>query len=180
MLKRASHFSILTLFFLFLAVLQFFFISALPGAWQYFNLGIITIAFSLFLFDLKPTLYFILIFGFFLDFFSFQFFSFHILILLATTMVAYFFLNSLLTNKSLYSFWAIILINVFIYNILSALILFFASSFQDRFLILQVSFWEGMFYQALWGLLIAALFFNFLVTLIKKFKPFFLEKTGKI
>jgi hypothetical protein len=180
MLKSLSHLIFLSLFFLFLAVLQFFWINSLPGFWQHFNMGVIVLTFSLFLFGLRPTLYYILIFGFFLDLFSFQFFSFNILLLLATLMVAYFFLNSLFTNKSLYSFWAIIGVNIFVYNILSAIILFFASGLQDKFLMFYASFWESVIYQLLWGLLSSVLLFNFFVSLIKKFKPFFLEKTGKM
>ncbi len=180
MWKYFSQLITSTLSFLLLAVLQFFFINSLPGFWQHFNLGVIVLSFILFLFGLRPALYFILIFGFFLDIFSFQFFSFNILVLLATLMVAYFFLNSLFTNKSIYSFWAIIFINTIVYNILVAVIIYLASGLQVQFLMFRVSFWESVLWQFLWGLISSALLFNFFVNLITKYKPFFLEKTSKI
>lgn len=159
-----------------LAVIQFSFIGALSGAWRQISFGLMVGMFILFILGLRPALYFTGLFGFFYGLLSFDFFGFHLLALGAAILAAYFLLYNWLTNRSLYSFWAAILIAVLTYNIFLALLWFFSSGFQSRFVIFEKDFWLAVFYQFAWLFLAATLFFNFALAMIKKFKPFFLEK----
>lgn len=175
MLQKIGKIILLALFCLGLALFQFSFISALTGIWQYLNLGVMFSIFILFLFGVKSALYFIIFFGFFLDMLSFRFFGFYTIILASSILAADFSLKTLLTNKSLYSFWASIVITVLFYNLLAAIFILFSNNFAEVFLLFTANFWQSLFYQAIWIMLVAALFFNFSISLIRKFKPFFLE-----
>jgi len=176
MWKKVLNSIVIAIICAFLAILQFSFFSALPGAWQQLNLGLMAGMFILFILGLRPALFFAGTFGFFYDILSFNFFGLHIVALGAAILAAYFLLHDWLTNRSLYSFWAAILVAVLTYNFSTAFLFFIGSGFQDKLAIFQADFWLASSYQFAWIFLAAALFFNLTISLIKKYKPFFLEK----
>lgn len=158
-----------------LVIFHFSLFSSLSGIWQYINLGLIFSVFALFFFDLKNSLYFIIIFGIFLDIFSFQFFGIYTLSLGVAAVLTAFALSNWLTNKSLYSFWAAILIFVFIYNLSLSLFSLIFSGFQIQFSVITGIFWQTILYQSFWAFIASLFFFNILITWLRKFKPYFLE-----
>jgi len=180
MIKKVSKTIILVISSLFLAIFQLSFLNSLSGSFSQINLVLLFLLFALFLTDLKTSLYFLFALGFFLDIFSFNFFGFYLLSLGIALFVADFILNSLLTNKSLYSFWAIILSSTLVYNLIGVLLAFIASGFSGPAGALALSFWQNLFYQLAWNILAVSLFFYFAVFLLKKFKPFLLENKKKL
>jgi hypothetical protein len=180
MIKSIGQLFFLALSCLAIAILQFSFISSFPGAFNQINIGLIAMVFILFFFGIKSAILFIFFFGSFMDIFSFQFFSFHLLVLATVSLVVYLILENWLTNKSLYSFWVLCLIASVTYGFISSILLFVFSGLGGGFSIFSLYFWQSLLYQSLWLLLVASLFFNIFVSLAKRFKPFFLEKKGVI
>lgn len=176
MLKKIGQIAIFAFICLAVANLQFAFISPLPGAFSQINLGLMFLIFILFFFGPRATLVFIISFGFLMDIFSFQFFGFYLLCLAAAALVSYLTLENWLTNKSLYSFWVLFLVATLAYNLSATILAFIASNFQGIPGLFSLAFWRDVFYQSVWNILAAALFFNISVTLAKRFQPFFLEK----
>ncbi|MFA6513757.1 MAG: hypothetical protein WCT50_00500 [Patescibacteria group bacterium] len=180
MFNKIGQIIILIFFSLLISVLQFSFISSLPGAFSQINLGVILMIFILFFFRARSTIIFIFFFGFFMDIFSFQFFGFYLITLGAVALIAYLISKNWLTNKSLYSFGVLFLISTLVYNLIAAILAFLTSDLQSGFSVFNFSFWQALFYQLVWNILAAILFFNILTLLAKRFKPFFLEKKGRI
>jgi hypothetical protein len=180
MLNKIGQIIILVFSSLLIAVLQFSFISSLPGAFNQINLGLMLVIFILFFFELRLATLFIIFFGFFMDIFSFQFFGFYLISLEAVVLIAYIISKNWLTNKSLYSFWVLFLISTLTYNLMTVILAFLAVGLQGQFGIFNLSFWRALFYQSIWSILAASLFFNIFTSLAKRFKPFFLEKKGGI
>ncbi|HZJ41427.1 MAG TPA: hypothetical protein VFD51_00170 [Patescibacteria group bacterium] len=175
MIQRIGKIIILIIVAISLALIQFSFFPSLPGLAQYFYPGLIVLIFILFFSGLKLSLYFILIFGLVLDILSFQFFGIYTISMAVAVIIAAFILQNFLTNKSLYSLGATILIFTFSYNILLASLDFIFSGFVGTLAISQLSFWKTLLYQAMWGLLAAVSLFHLLVLWFNRFKPFFLE-----
>ena len=158
------------------ALWQASFISALSGVGRQINLGLMIAVFSLFFFGLKNALAFSVVFGFLLDLFSFQFFGFHVICLAAAAWLAGLILKNWLTNRSLYSLWAILLASSLAYNILLALLVFAAAGFSGGIAFKDGFFWRNIVYQFLWSFLAASLFFSAFVSFAKRYQPFILEK----
>jgi len=180
MVKKISQFIVLIVSSLFLAAFQLSFLNSLSGSFSQINLVFLFLIFTLFLANLKTAIYFLLAVGFFLDIFSFNFFGFYILSLGAALIVADLILNSFLTNKSLYSFWAIIISSTLVYNLAVILLTFIASGFSQASDALGLGFWQNLFHQLIWNVLAVSLFFYFAAFLLKKFKPFLLENKKRL
>lgn len=180
MFNKIGQIIFLALFCLVLSALQFSFISSLTGAFNQINIGLIVMMFILFFFGFRLAAFFIFFFGAFMDIFSFQYFGFHLISLTIAALVAYIISENWLTNKSLYSFWVLCLVISLIYSFTAAIFAFLFSGFQGEFIIFNFSFWRSLFYQSVWNLLAASVFFNIFISLAKKFKPFFLEKKSMI
>lgn len=178
MFKKVGQILIFAAICLVASNLQFAFISSLPGVFNQINLGLMLLVFILFFFGAKAALFFIFSFGFLMDTFSFQFFGFYFICLVAAAVASYLILENWLTNKSLYSFWVLFLAATLVYNLAAVILAFFAVNFQGLPGFLTLSFWRNVFYQSAWNILAAALFFNIFVALAKRFQPFFLEKKG--
>jgi len=180
MAKKISQIIVLIISSLFLAAFQLSFLNSLSGSFSQINLVFLFLIFTLFLSNLKTALYFLLAVGFFLDLFSFNFFGFYLLSFGAALILADFILNTLLTDKSLYSFWAITISSTLVYNLVGVLLTFMAAGFSGLTGALAKGFWQNLFYQSLWSVLGVSLFFYFAVFLLKKFKPFLLENKKRL
>jgi hypothetical protein len=180
MLKKVGKTTLLIIFCLLSASIQFSLVSALPGAFGDINIGLMMLVFILFFLGIKSSILFIIFFGFFLDVFSFQFFGFYISTLAVTVLVAYIISKNWLTNKSLYSVWVIFLISTLVYNLFSSILFLLFSGSGGDFSVFGFLFWRSLFYQLAWNILVSILFFPSLISLTKRFKPFFLEKKGVI
>lgn len=158
------------------AILQFSLLNILPGIWGQINLVLAVGIFTLFFFDWQSALIYAAISGFWLDLMSFEFFGLYLLALFLTVFLTYLILKNWLTNRSFYSFFALITSATIIYNILIAILFYFSFSaagsglFTDRF------FYLSLLYQIIWSLFFALALFNLATVLTKSFKPFFLVK----
>jgi cell shape-determining protein MreD len=158
-----------------LALISFSFSSSLPSIAQHFNPGLILIMFILFFLGFKSTIKFIFIFGITLDILYFQFFGVYTISLIIASLASVFVLNNFLTNKSLYSLIATIIIFTLTYTGTMAILDFIFSGFRVPMAFSQAVFWQTIIYQIMWGVIAAILFFHLLVAWFNKFKPFFLE-----
>lgn len=175
MAKRLGQILILVVVNLLLVLIQYSFISALPSPWRQFNLVLANLIFILFFLDFKIALLAAFSAGFFLDFLSFNFFGFYLLIFFLTLLLAQWVLKNWLTNRSFYTLAALMLGATIFYNLLAALFLYIISTDYSIIFLAQGSFWLTLFYQGMWSLLFALVLFNLAVVASKRIKPFFLE-----
>ena len=176
MFKKSWQLTIFIILISLSAIVQFSLISAWSGLLGQINLGLLTLIFALFFFSFRITIFLVLLFGFWFDLMTFKFFGFYTISLFATAFLGYWILKNWLTNRSLYSFLALIFIATTFYNFFSALLLYFTAAEKSWFFIGQVDFWLALVYQLSWNLLAAILLFHLATSLIKKLNPFFLEK----
>ena len=110
------------------AVCQFSFINVLPSIWGQINLVLVVAIFTLFFFDWRSALFYGAISGFWLDLMSFEFFGLYLAAILLTIIISHLILKNLLTNRSFYSFFTLIIAATITYNILLAI--FFTNNEQ--------------------------------------------------
>jgi len=175
MFNKIWQISGLVIFISLLAIVQFSLISAWPDPWRQLNLGLLLVTFTLFFFPARLAFLAALLFGLWLDLLSFNFLGFYLIPLVGLVAADAWLANNWLTNRSLYSFVVLILLNTLVYNLLMASFSYFSSS-APVFFLLAADFWSTLLYQAIWGLAAAILFFHLAAFLTKKIKPFFLEK----
>jgi cell shape-determining protein MreD len=169
---------IITLVFImsFLVLFQFSFISALPNPFRQFNLVLVILMFILFFLDFRTALISALSAGFWLDVASFNFFGLYLLIFFIVLLLAEWILRNWLTNRSFYALLVLMVSMTFVYNLLTAIILYLFSSNYATFFMGQSHFWLMLAYQIMWNFLSALILFNLAALLSKRIKPFFLEK----
>ncbi|HBA36748.1 TPA: hypothetical protein DCZ15_02615 [Candidatus Falkowbacteria bacterium] len=158
------------------ALAQFSFLSSLPEFFGQINLVVIVLLFFLFFFDFRTAVWTALIAGFWLDLISFNFFGLYLIALFLTAACAHWLSVSWLTNRSLYSFLALILSATIVYNITKEILLSLSAYDQAAFFLVDGNFWRALAYQSAWSLIVALLTFNFAGILTRRLQPFFLEK----
>lgn len=162
----------------FLAVIQIGFISALPGWPAYANLAVVVLIYILGFWGLKYALVWGVGTAFILDIYSFSFFGLHSLGFLAALLLANFLLNSVFTNRSLYSFAAIAALAGLAYKLLLFLGVFFidrlrGEAFANFF---EYGFWRGAAIEIIMNIIIAVICFYILVYLGTSLKPALLNR----
>lgn len=175
MIQKIGSITLLIITGLSLALMQFSFSSALPGVGQYINPGLIALVFILFFLGPKSALYFAFVFGIFLDILTYQFFGLYTVALVVAVLAVAFVLHNLLTNKSIYSLAASIIVFTFVYNLFLAISSWVSAGFDTALAVTGAAFWQTITFQALWGLLAVILLFHILISWFTKFNPFFLE-----
>lgn len=158
------------------AIWQFSLINVLPGIWGQINLVLVIAVFTLFFFDWRSVLFYTAVSGFWLDLMSFEFFGLYLSALFLTSFLTYLILKNLLTNRSFYSFFALITMATIIYNLSIAILFYFSFGANGLSLFAYRSFYLALFYQIIWSLFLALALFNLATVLTKSFKPFFLVK----
>lgn len=177
MLKKIAYSLFLIFVSVFLAVIQFSYLSALPGPFRQLNLVLIFLIFILFFFGFRPTLWLTLLLGFWLDLMTFKFFGLYLLSLSLTVWAAQGILKNWLTNRSLYSFLLLAIIATLAQNLIVALLMMLVSSTAPGSIFSQKSFWLNSLYQTGWSFLLAGLLFSLVTVFLKKWQPVFLEKS---
>ena len=171
------------LFILGLSLIAAFQLTAIanwPSFFSQINAVLIVLIFCLFFLGFRAALWGALIGGFWLDLFSFNFFGLYLIAFFLVILAARRISLGLLTNRSLYSFWFLILVSTIAYNFI---VKFFGCLSTDAspFLFLaQKSFWLTLAYQSAWSSIFAVLLFNLSALLTKRFQPFFLEKNREL
>jgi len=176
MLKRIWPFIFIFLFFSCAVWLQVSLIFAWPSFFNQINLVLIVLIFTLFFFDFYSALQAIIVSGFWLDLYSFNFFGFYLIIFFLTILLADWILRSWLTNRSLYSFLLLIILSTLSYNLIINTFWYFYSGNLVGFFLWQVDFWRAVLWQIAWGALAALLMFNLVGFVARRFQPFFLKK----
>ncbi len=175
---RLLKYFFLLLFSLFLALIQFSFISALPAPWSYVNLIIVAMLAAFLTLGRSQAWFLAAASGFFLDIFTFHSFGVAMFSLFFCAVIVYLVLENWLTNRSLYSFLLLTFIGVvaeaLIYNFL-LLILDWSSS-AGKFFLVSGSFWRELAGNIVISLILIGLFFNLLVLVSRRLKPFFLKR----
>lgn len=165
-----------------LAVIQFSFFSGLPNYFNKINIAIIAIIFILSLRGFRTALFWSVIFGILFDFFSFFPFGFFILIYIIVLFESYFLLVNFFTNRSLYSFLAVVLSALICHEVCLHFASFFYSYFFHKPYIFQ--FGEKLLYNEFWMIIsnfsATALLFYVVSFVSRGLKPVFLTKNKKI
>lgn len=175
MFKKVWPFIFLFLIISFSVWLQVSLIFAWPSFFNQINLVLIVLIFTLFFFDFSSSLQAVIISGFWLDIYSFNFFGFYLIFFFLTILLADWILTSWLTNRSLYSFLLLIILTTLSYNIIINLFWYFYNSNSSGFFLWQDSFWYAVSWQMVWGALAALLMFNLVGFVARRFQPFFLK-----
>lgn len=178
MAKKIFQILAILIFFLLIMSVQTFLIASWPAGFNDFDLALAMIFFVLFFFNLTPALWVALAAGFWLDTWSFYPFGLHIFLLLSLVYLINFLLHNWLTNRSVYSFLVLAAIGVFIYNLIFYLLMFLfgLTDGSGHFFLFAGSFWQNLWWQLGWNVLLNVAFFNLINSLSRRFKPFFLEK----
>lgn len=131
-------------------------------------------------FGQRTALVALLISGFWLDLFSFDFFGLYLTALFLLIILAQRILTGWLTNCSLYSFLLLILISTVVYNLISGFLLYFSAYQTESFFLIRSDFWLIVAYQSIWSLVAALLAFSLTAAVTRHLKPFFLEKKSLV
>jgi len=157
------------------ALIQFSFLPALPAWPAAFNLVLVAAVFILFFFDFRPALVFALLAGVWLDILAFNFFSFHILTLSLSVLVAYGILRSWLTNRSLYA-WLLLMAAATISHEAVAGLLRYLFVYDGRsFFLFTATFWIQLLRQSADNVGAALILFALAAAATRRLRPFFLE-----
>jgi hypothetical protein len=167
-------------FIIFLSIFQIAFISALPAWFNNINFLILILIFIL---SFKGFLYgFWWAFGtgLILEIYSFFPFGIHIFSLMCAIMVANFLLINFLTNRSLYSYLAISLSAIFVYEFLFYFLNLFISYFNSTnfFFNFNKNFILDKFSVLLINAFIMVILFYFVNFISKNFQPVFLIRNS--
>ncbi len=176
MFKNFLHLFAFVICISLLAIWQISAVFVWPGFLSEFNLIPIVIVSLLFFYNVKEALLASLIFGFFLDLFSFSFFGLESLTLIISLFLIYRISISWLTNRSIYSFLIINLLFILFYSLVSSLLLYFSYFEISSFFLWQKYFWYSLSFRLLWSLIISLTCFTPLATATKSLRPVFLDK----
>lgn len=176
MLKKILTFSI---FIIALSIIALFQISS-PPVWEGFlsevNFIPLIIVALFFFYNVKTALLAALIFGFWLDLFSFSFFGLESISLMLSLFLIDRISFSFLTNRSLYSFLINNILYFSFYSFLTALFFYFSNFESSGFFLFQSGFWLSLIFRLTWALIISLISFSFFSALTKNLRPVFLEK----
>ena len=154
---------------------QWSFINSLPDFFSYFNLVLTVLVLTVFFFDFRSAAFFALAAGFWLDIMAFNFFGLYLIVVLTVALVAERLLSSWLTNRSFYSFLALLLLSTGFYNFLVFGLLNISEQDAGIFFLFRSSFWHSLGYQAIWNFIGALFLFNLANRITPRLKPFFLS-----
>lgn len=176
MLKKILSFSI---FIIALSIIALFQISS-PPVWGGFlseiNFIPLIIVVLFFFYNVKMALLAALIFGFWLDLFSFSLFGLESISLMLSLFLIDRISFSFLTNRSLYSFLINNILYFSFYSFLTALFFYFSNFESSGFFLFQSGFWLALIFRLIWALIISLISFSFFSALTKNLRPVFLEK----
>lgn len=163
---------------LFLTTIQLSFISGLPTGLNNLNLILVILVFILSLVNLDLAVWWVIGAGLLLDMFSSAPFGLYLICLSLTIIIINFLLTNFFTNRSLYSFFALVGIATVAYEILltvaGCLVQFIGAAEVD--LILNKNFWLAKLWQLCLNLLVTFVIFYFISFVSKRLKPVFLIK----
>lgn len=172
--KYLLHFFII----IFIFTVETAFISGLPLYLSNLNLLLVALIFVLGLGDLEIAVLYSLCLGILVDIFSFSFFGVHTASLILTILSANFFLVKFFTDRSLYTFLALVGLATVIYEFFINGLDFIISvlSNHERMAIWNSAFLKAEFYQIAYNLAASFLVFCLVHYISNSLKPVFLLK----
>lgn len=165
------------LLIIFLCLFQVSAILALPFPFNKINLLIIAIVFVLFIYDFEMAFFWTVLSGLLLDFYAFSSSGANFISLILSLVIINFLFKNFLTDRSLYSFFALSTISLIVYEIGYLLVNFLFFIFGQKEMIIEFgrSFFMNLFYGLLLDWLVVFLVFYIFNFFSKRYKPFFLK-----
>lgn len=177
MLKKIIYNIILIII---LAIFQIAFINSLPAGLNNLNLVLVVLIFILGLINLDYALAWAIGLGWLLGIFLFAPFGIHLVSLFLTIIFSNLLLTNFFTNRSLYSFLALVGLSTIIYEIFLTSFSYLFNLFnKENLLIIHWDFWLDKLSQMALNLLATIALFYFINFISKKFSSAFLLKYGK-
>ena len=167
-----------------LALVQISFINSLPKVASSLNLILIILIFLLILTNFKLALIWAVSLGYLLDLFSFYPFGIYLVSLSLTIVIAHFLLTNFFTNRSLYSFLALVAIatinyEIFINSITYLINLTSSNTSSYQIINFNYHFWQIKCWELGSNLLITIFLFYLISFIGKSLRPVFLAKQTK-
>ena len=153
--------------FLTVIILVIFQIAFLPGLNSnlpsFINLPLLLIIFLIFFFNNSISFPSILLSGLLLDFYSTNFFGFFILLFLIEFIIIKFFSLHILQNKNLFIFISLNILSIFIWHILSLILVFMTLKFNNQplELVINIKYLLNILYQLIIHSVIVFLLYKF-------------------
>ncbi|MDO8668086.1 MAG: hypothetical protein Q7K35_03235 [bacterium] len=167
------------LFIIMLAIAQISFISGLPGVFADLNLVLVILIFILGFTSFNFAAWWSLGIGFMLEVFFFLPFGAYLVSLSLTIIIANFLLNYFFTNRSLYSFMALVALSTIFYELIinSISLIFFENN--KYFFLVDAHFWILTLKQIGLNLLFTVFIYYILHTFGRNLRPVFLIRNKK-
>lgn len=178
MITRIMKIIFFLLVALMIVLLQFSFIPNLPLFFRDLNLSLMAVLLVLIFSGFQDAVLSALIFGFLMDSWHFSPFGIYLLSFLLVVLLAELMLNNWLTDRSLYSFTILALVNSLFFSIIWSLLnfLFSLGGGDNVFFLFSWSFLGTAISSAIWLAFLCGLSFLFLSAVSHRLKPVFLKK----
>ncbi len=167
------------IFIISLVTVQIAFISGLPGWLFNLNLVLVVLIFILGFSGFNFAAWWSVGAGFMLDIFSFLPFSAYLISMSLTVIIANFLLNYFFTNRSLYSFLALVALATAVYELIINFISIIFIETDQYWFLADLNFWTTILKQLSLNLLFTLLIYYLIHFLGGNLRPVFLMKRGK-
>jgi len=167
------------LFIIGLGALQIAFISGLPGWFSSLNLVLVVLVFILGFASFNFAFWWSVGIGLMLEIFSFLPFGAHLITLSLTIIIANFLLNYFFTNRSLYSFLALVALATIAYELIINSVSLIFTQADQYFFFTGASFWISVAERICLNLLFTFLIYYLVHFLSRNLRPVFLIKSKK-
>ncbi|OGF23972.1 hypothetical protein A3H66_02465 [Candidatus Falkowbacteria bacterium RIFCSPLOWO2_02_FULL_45_21] len=160
-----------------LATAQIAFISGLPGWFSYLNLVLVILIFILGFTSFNFALWWSAGIGLMLEIFSFWPFGVYLISLSLTIIMANFLLDYFFTNRSLYSFLALVGLATLIFELIFNFISWFFAESGGYFFLASLNFWTLILKRISLNLLFTLTIYYLIYFLGRNLRPVFLVKS---
>lgn len=168
-----------TFFIIGLGVLQIAFISGLPGWPSNLNLVLVVLIFILGFTGLNFAVWWSVGISLMLEIFSFLPFGAYLVSLSLTVVIANFLLGYFFTNRSLYSFLALVALATLAYELITNFITLIFIANNKYFFLAEPGFWVSILEQIVLNLLFTFFIYYLIHFLGRNLRPVFLIKSKK-
>jgi len=161
-----------------LAICQFSFISSLPLYLANLNFVVVVLIFVLVLNGLEKCLWWTAVAAFLFEVYAFSPFGAYFISYFAALVAADFLLNNFFTDRSLYSFSALVFFATIFYNFIFSIIIYLFGIFTGGagILFFKVYFWKILGIELALNLFAGAILFYVSSLINRKLRPVFLKK----
>jgi cell shape-determining protein MreD len=160
------------------SLVQFSFISVLPFGLDNFNFALVALVVILLVSSFSTSLWWAIGMGFLLDIYSFLPFGVYLACFFLTVLTANFLLVNSFTDRSLYSFLALIFLSSICFNLLFYSSIYFLGIFggTPAIVVLGKDFWVNLIWQIFFNTLAVFLLFYVINFVSQRLRPVFLKR----